>query len=194
MAYRTFGVNIDQKSIWNELQGGSAEKKRTRTFHLARNALEHGFSAVVVRLRDPVSFLFADFSQVRMIPVCRIRRDSDKGHFSLFLQTDGESQTVSLHDPLYGPNRSVPLTEFLELWTPRGANDEITRNVAVLLARSRNVTATCPICEETFYLDPLRSFVGIALETIFCPFCDKDSTNDVLAFIRFDGTVPMLPV
>ena len=174
MVYRSFGLTFDQETLWNELQRYSVEKTRTRTFHLARNTLEHGFSAVVVRVREPAAFLSADFSQVRMIPVCRTRRNSGKGHFSLFLGAD--DQTVSLHDPLFGPNRSLDLAEFLELWTPRSTDDEITRNIAVLIAESRNEPTVCPMCSKTFFLDPLRFFDGEALETMFCPYCDGRST------------------
>ena len=176
MVYRSFGLATDQETLWNELQSYSAEKTRTRSFHLAQNALEHGFSAVVVRVCEPASFLLADFSQARMIPVCRMRRDSGKGHFSLFLGTDG--QTVSLHDPMFGPNRSLDFAEFLELWTPRSTGDEITRNVAVLITVSRNEPMVCPTCSETFSLAPLRFFDGEAFETMFCPYCDGRCTLD----------------
>jgi len=178
MIYRSFGLSVDQETVWKELQSYSAGKARTRTFHLARNALEHGLSAVVVRIRNPKSFLLSGFFQsqeVRMIPVCRIRRDSGLGHFSLFLETDGVTQTVSLHDPLFGPNRSVDLADFLELWVPCGADDEITKNIAVLIAESRNTVTACSACSRTFYLDPLRcSECTLQIfETMFCPFCDE---------------------
>ena len=172
MLYRCFGLTADQETVWNELQRYSTGQTRTRTFHLARNALEHGLSAVVVRVREPTALLIADFSQVRLIPVCRTRRDSGKGHFSLFLKADAVTKTVTLHDPLFGPNRSIPLTEFLELWTPRGTGDEITRNVAVLTTRSRSEPTLCPVCSQPFFLDPLLFFDSSAFETMFCPFCD----------------------
>ena len=176
MVYRSFGLAADQELIWNELQDYPKGQTRTRTFHLARNALEHGLSPVVVRVRKPAPFLLADFSHVRMILVCRMRRDSGWGHFSLFLGANG--QTVSLHDPLFGPNRPVELTEFLELWTPRNNNDEITQNVAVLIAESRNEPTVCSACSGTFFLDPLRFFGDGTFERMFCPYCDERSTLD----------------
>jgi len=179
MVYRSFGLFADQETVWNELQSYSVGKARTRTFHLARNALEHGLSAVVVRIRDPQSFLLGNFSQVlkvRTIPVCRTCRHSGLGHFALLLGTDSVEQTVLLHDPLFGPNRSVDLAEFFELWMPREADDEITENIAVLVAESQNTPTVCPACSGTFFLDPLQSFDDGAFETMFCPFCDAGRT------------------
>ena len=176
MVYRSFGRVAAQETIWNELQGYSDRKSRTRTFHLARNALKHGLSSVVVRVWEPTPFLLADFSHVRMVPVCRMRRDSGWGHFSLFLGAN--ERTVSLHDPLFGPNRSIEFTEFLELWRPRNNNDEITRNVAVLVAESRNKPTVCSACSGTFFLDPLRFFDDGTFERMFCPYCDERSTLD----------------
>ena len=176
MVYRSFGRIADQETVWNELQSYSAEKTRTRTFHLARNALEHGLSAVVVRIRNPMAFLLAEnFPEVRVISVCRIHRDSGLGHFSLFLGMDSETQTGSLHDPQFGPNRLVDITEFLELWTPRGTNDEITKNIAVLIAETQTVPTVCSACAQTFYLDPIRCSEDTSpiFETRFCPFCDR---------------------
>ena len=170
MVYRSFGLVAEQEAVWNELQGYSTG--RTRTFHLARNALEHGLAAVVVRVREPATFLCADFSRIRQIPVCRIRHDSTKGHFLLFLGMDPITQMVTLHDPQLGPNRSVSLADFLTLWTPQGTEDEITRNVAVLVAESRNSATVCRICSQSFFLDPLFPFTHDAFEKMFCPFCD----------------------
>jgi len=170
MIYRSFGLAADQETVWNELQGYSTG--RTRTFHLARNALEHALSAIVVRVREPAAFLSADLSPIRLIPVCRICHDSTKGHFSLFLGTDLISQTVTLHDPQFGPHRTVSRAEFLELWTPHGTGDEITRNVAVLIAESRNAASACWECSQTFFLDPLLPFADDTFETMFCPYCD----------------------
>ena len=172
MLYRSFGLPAGQETVWSELQAYSTGQTRTRTFHLARNALEHGFSAVVVRVQEPTVFLFADFSSIRLIPVCRIRRNSGRGHFSLFREADPITQMVTLHDPQFGPDRTVPLSEFLELWTPQGNGDEITRNIAVLTAESCNEAVVCPDCLKTFFLDPLLSFADGAFETMFCPYCD----------------------
>ncbi len=180
MVYRSFGSDLEQETVWSELRSYSVGKSTVRTFHLARHALEHGLSAVVVRLRHPAEFLFEDFSSVRMIPVHRIRRDSGKGHFSLFLGADAETQMVSLHDPQLGPHRSLKISEFLELWTPWGTDCEITSNIAVLIAESRTEPTTCSACSRLIFLDPLRFFPESAFETSFCPFCDaRTGVSDI---------------
>lgn len=172
MLYRSFGVSVNQVTVWEELRQYSSDRTRARTCHLTRHLLEHGFSAVAARLREPETFVFGDFPSVRMIVVHRIRRESDKGHFSLFVGVDRDRRTVFLHDPQVGPHREIDVGELLELWTPPSPGCEITRNIVVIVSAAQSGPTECRKCSRTFFDEPLRSFAATAFETLFCPWCD----------------------
>lgn len=165
MIYRSFGRTADSGEIDAELVSGTPS---IPTFHLARHALKRGLSALPCRLRDPWEFLRHAPGDIRVVLNHRIRPDSPLGHFTVFLELDPEKETVRIHDPQFGPDRSIEKAALLELWTPTGKNDEITGNVAVLFAERAGANPRiCPRCGGAF--DPFEPSV---FRTVFCPRCD----------------------
>lgn len=175
MVYRSFGLPIDLKTIAVELERYESKLNRAKTFHLSRNAVEHGLAAIPCRLRDPWRFVTEIFEpqHFRLILNHRIRPDSPLGHYSVFLGANIENKTVCVHDPQSGPERIMTKTELLDLWTPFGENCEITGNIAVLVSENVTNDVVCVKCGERFSLQPFAWPGKNSFKTVFCPWCDR---------------------
>lgn len=186
MVLRSFGLITDQKTVWNRLQKFSSGLNRARTFHLARFALEQDLSALPVRLKNPWQTLeFLDTlkdNEIQVVLNHRIRDDSPKGHYSVFVGMGQEDETILLHDPQFGPNRRLSKHELLRLWVPlenvSKTENEITGNVAVLFARSGKRKMICQKCETAYFYEPFQ-FLNLksSFSVAFCPFCDHKQIN-----------------
>lgn len=173
MVYRSFGIATDRETIGLELDGYESNLNRARTFHLSRNAVEHGLAAIPCRLRNPWKFLITGISDdLRIILNHRIRSDSPFGHFTVLIDANKNNETICVHDPQLGPNRTLSKAELLELWTPHGTDDEITGRVAVLISNEPSNEALCKKCENRFSLKPFERYFKDSIQTVFCPWCD----------------------
>src|SRR5262249_11920064 len=131
-----------------------------RSYLLAQDALSRGLSAVVFRVRDPLTNLRRSrHPSVRLILNHRLHSESPSGHFTVLVQI-GE-QEVIVHDPQRGPNVRLSLTGVAELWRPMGGTSEVTGNVLVAVARGRTSSTPCPRCGNTFP------------DVLVCPGCRK---------------------
>jgi hypothetical protein len=118
---------------------------------------------------------------------------SGAGHFTAVVAV--EEDAITVHDPLFGPNRRIAQTEFLKLWQPGPHGpwaSEVTGNILVAFAAAPGETgpcricgasfpraARCPACQKTIPLQPARVLGCVASscgerlwEKIFCPYCD----------------------
>lgn len=186
MVLRCFSVLADQETIWDRLQELSFGLNRAKTFHLARLALEYGLSALPVRLKNPWQTLeivdFLQDNEIRVVLNHRVRNDSPKGHYSVFVGMDPNNETVRLHDPQFGPNRRFAKDELLRFWMPLKnvpeTENEITGNVAVLFAQRGKQTTTCPKCENAYFYEPFQFLNRKSpFSAVFCPFCDCKQIN-----------------
>lgn len=175
MLYRSFGIDANQESIYEELG------RSQRTYRLARHAREKGLVSLVVRFHDPWTALLLfrrHYPDGGAVLNHRIRPDSGRGHFSVLLDLDttpGQAAFL-LHDPQFGPNRRIPKEEMLQLWTPTSADSEIRGRIAVLI---RPVTSSvgrpsspCSRCNNVISLASFSSILE-SCAMCFCPCCDN---------------------
>ncbi len=184
MVLRSFGIDVEQDEIWDRVKVPAGTEYRTLTFGLAKEARRRGVAAVPGRLRDPWSFLEqcsrptgfpnADF---RFVLNHRVRPESPLGHFSVLVDYRAEDDEVVLHDPQFGPNRTLTIDELRELWSSAGEQCEITGFVGILFWRPElreqpGRELTCPRCTVRFPL-PIRPDEPFPWSAIFCPDCGK---------------------
>src|SRR5262245_38563656 len=133
MVYRSLGVDHDQKRIWDAIASRNAHGHAcSRAQALAADALRHGLSALVVQVRDPWLVLERCIRQsIRVIINHAPEPKSSRGHYSALVALDDEC--VVLHDPTYGPNRTLTRKEFLQLWNPSSGVSEILGQVLIAL-------------------------------------------------------------
>jgi hypothetical protein len=192
MVYRSFGFSASQAELAPKLRGpGESPGSAARSYLLAQDALARGLGAVVLRLRDPLrSLRQCQGRAIRLILNHRLHLESPSGHFTVLVKA-GEREVI-VHDPQYGANTSILLTDLVELWRPQGGVSEISGNVLIALANGRTPTAPCPqcrkalpeslgcpVCGKAVPLHPAAvlgcmdaSCSGRAWEIIFCPYCD----------------------
>ncbi len=185
MVLRSFGIEAEQDDIWDRVKTSAGTKYRTLTFALAKEARRRSVAAVLGRLRDPWPFLEQCSREAAEVPNAdfrfvlnhRVRPDSPLGHFSVLVDCRTEDNAVVLHDPQFGPNRTLTAAELRELWTPAGEACEITGCVGILFWRPEHTEQpdrelTCPRCTVRFPL-PLRLDEPLPWSVIFCPDCGK---------------------
>jgi hypothetical protein len=192
MVYRSFGMSCSQAELGARLTSpGAPGNMGARTYLLAEDALTSGYSAIVMRARDPLATLKACHNRsLRVILNHRPRPESPNGHFTVLV--DFTRDHVVVHDPLAGPNTHILHSDLLNLWQPLGGGSEITGNVLVVVAKERRSAApcsscgsnmldsiACPVCAQLIPLRPASALGCMnascperAWETVFCPHCD----------------------
>jgi hypothetical protein len=189
MVYRSFGIACVQAEVWRQV--GRADRRGrmdSPTHLLARDALRHGLSAVIVQAADPWGMLTrCGAAGLRVIIHQRLRLGCMQRHFSVLVRIDDDA--VLLHDPLYGAGRRVQRHYFLGLWS---SSDEQPGDVLVAFtdrpptpcvcaACGAGVPAAipCPRCRDVLPLQPAAALGCVTpgcrergWRLLFCPHCD----------------------
>jgi hypothetical protein len=161
MVYRSLGKEVSQAEIWPAIAKSNRAGYLSSTTHLmARDALTRGFSAAVIQVRHPLQALHqCRVSGIRAILNHRLKQDAPTGHYSVLVDVDDKN--VVLHDPYYGPSRSVSHADLLDLWQMRFSSSEIIGNVLIGIAARSSSAVACAVCQT-----PIPSAVK-------CPKCGQ---------------------
>lgn len=192
MVYEALGIAVAQETVWPTVSRPDCAGRGTaRTFLLAADALSRGWCASIVQARTPWETLAAwHAADLGIIINHRTGVVDPHGHYSVLVGLTAE--VAVLHDPLAGPDQSVPRERFLELWQAFGARSEVAGGTAVLIAREpgRRRCTTCGTtwpesvpcigCRQPIVLTP-ASAIGCAVSTcparcwrqIYCSRCDS---------------------
>jgi hypothetical protein len=194
MVYRSFDVICSQDEVWPTIAASSPSgSPRARTYLLCADALRRGFAAVTLQVRQALDLLRAALEhEVRVIVHHRQSLNSRWGHYSVLVGMDEDS--VALHDPAAGPARWFDQAEWLKLWRPGWANNEVRGNLAVFIDRREAESphcrtcelvvppqVPCPTCRKEIPLQP-AAVLGCpdfncperTWELLFCPWCDAE--------------------
>lgn len=172
MVFRSFGLDACQEGIRNR------KDRSRRARWLAAHVREHGLQAAIVRFREPWEGLLAvrnELPDCRVILNHRLLNEMNCGHFSVLVDLLPERDIITVHDPLFGPNRRWTKETLSSLWEKGGG--EILGKVAILIRRAVPATvlpATCEHCGEEMDLAAFHEMLP-ELETVFCPRCDRAS-------------------
>jgi hypothetical protein len=193
MVYRSFGKEVSQAEIWPVIAKKNRFGSVASTSHLmALDANKRGFAAVAIQARHSLQVLrLCREAGVRAILNHRAGKDSASGHYSVFVDID--DKFVVLHDPFYGPSRSLPHEELLELWRPRTTESEIIGLGLIAIAdqNAPSVSACefchspmpprveCPRCKQPVGLRPSvplgcinNACIARMWNYVSCPSCD----------------------
>jgi predicted double-glycine peptidase len=193
MVYRSLGKEVPQAEIWPAIAKKNRFGSVASTSHLmALDAAKRGFAAVAIQARHSLQVLrLCRGAGVRAILNHRAGKDSASGHYSVFVDMD--DKVVVLHDPFYGPSRSLPHEELLELWRPRTTESEIIGFGLIAIAdpNAPSVSACefchspmplkvgCPRCKQPVGLRPSvplgcinNACIARMWNYVSCPSCD----------------------
>jgi hypothetical protein len=162
MVYASLAKPVGQSEIWPKISKTNRLGSLSSTTHLmAQDALNRGFSAVAIQARHPLQVLsLCKEKSVRAILNHRLKEDVPTGHFTVLVDIDADR--VVLHDPYWGPNRSLPHPMLLELWRPRFLNAEITGDMLIGISAARKEATSCELCKTQIPA------------SVPCPQCAKD--------------------
>ncbi|MBI1864200.1 MAG: hypothetical protein HYR98_00385 [Nitrospirae bacterium] len=119
MALGALGWDLTAQDIWSEVKtaGEDREPAYTTLSRLTLFAQKHGFEASLVQAGlDPVQWAITKGAQV--IAFARTHEQLWATGAKLIIKVD--EVTVTFHDPLHGPNRTMPRDEFEKLLVPYG--------------------------------------------------------------------------
>ena len=192
MVYRSFGKEVPQAEIWTAISKPNRFGVVSSTTHLmAQDAINRGFAAVAIQARHPLQVLrLCREGGIRAILNHRVQTDSTAGHYSVLVDLDEKG--VTLHDPFFGPSRSLTHEHLLELWLPRLPNSEIPGNTLLAISASppqpsicefchtpTPVSLSCPRCMKPVGLHPREPLgcmntgcIARMWNYICCPSCD----------------------
>ncbi len=191
MVYRQFQIEVDQTELWEAVSHEYQNKRRAHTYDLAQDALNRGLSAVIVQSHQPWAILRNCWrNNIAVVINHRIDMDSHEGHYSLL--TGIRQDSISLHDPLLGPNVERSRDDFLRLWMPAGEPCEIAGNVLIAISKPEDQpqiwshcnqpfedSIECPSCCNSINLKPAIALGCTKVSCrerlwyrIFCPRCD----------------------
>jgi hypothetical protein len=194
MVYRSFGVVCSQEEVWPAIAAQSTSAAScARTYMLCADALRRGFAAVTLQVRRALDLLRAALEQeIRVIVNHRQGLNSRGGHYSVLVGMDEEG--VAIHDPWRGPAQWFEEAEWLKLWRPGWANNEVRGNLAVFIGRCAAESLRCRLCERLLPPQlpcptcrkeiPLRPSLVLGCpdygcpertwDLLFCPWCDAE--------------------
>ncbi len=194
MVYRSFEMVCSQKEIQPAIvTSDSSNSSRPRTYLLCADALQRGFAAVTLQVRQALGLLRAALEhEVRVIVHHRQSLNSRWGHYSVLVGMDEEG--LSIHDPWLGPAQRFEQAEWLKLWRPGEGNREVRGNLAVFIGPRAAEPARCQICERLVppqlpcptCRKPIPLRPGFVLgctdfscpertwDLLFCPWCDAE--------------------
>lgn len=191
MAYRQCGIEVDQNELWDDIAHEHNGNRRAHTHHMAADALKRGLVAVIMQTHQPWRLLEQCYrNNISVVINHRIHSTTDEGHYSLLTGISYES--VTIHDPLVGPNCQYDLNEFQTLWLPKSVSSEIAGNVLIAIARRDEQPSIwshcnnpfeealrCQNCQFPIPLKPARALGCWKQDCrerfwwkLFCPRCD----------------------
>jgi hypothetical protein len=146
MVYRSFGKDIKQTEIWPVIAKPNQFGSLASTTHLmAKDALGRGLAAIAIQARHPLQALrLCHDAGIRAILNHRLQPDSATGHYTVMVDLD--SNNVVVHDPSFGPSRSLSYVELFALWQPQFPNSEIAGNVLIAVAADPPPAPACQFC------------------------------------------------
>jgi Peptidase C39 family len=146
MVYKSFGKDVEQSAIWPLIAKPNRFGAVSSTTHLmALHAQSQGFSAMAIQSRHPVETLRrCREAGIRTILNHRLNMTSPDGHYSVLV--DVGEKTVTVHDPLQGPSRTITHEELLQLLRPLAPNSEIAGNVLIGIALDPEPVPACEFC------------------------------------------------
>jgi hypothetical protein len=192
MVYRSLGKDVPQAEIWPAIaKVNRLGSLASTTYLMAQDALTRGLAAVAFQARHPIQALrLCRGAGARAILNHRSEPLSPAGHYSVMVDLDAKN--VYLHDPFYGPSRSLSHADLLDLWQPKYPNSEIVGGVLIAIAEDPPEIPACPFCHTptpaTIECPNCRKPVGLrpaavlgcmnenciarAWNYICCPYCD----------------------
>jgi hypothetical protein len=192
MIYRSLGTPVAQAELWGNIARPDAGGNYcAHSFLLAADALQRGYAAMTLAIRDPWRALQRGMAYgLRMIVNYRMRLSSRTGHFAVVVRVDELS--IALHDPQLGPERRITQAEFLKLWRPGPGKSEVSGNVLIAIAAAPGERAACSLCGALIPEEIRCSACGAAVplqpaallgctgrecsqrvwEHVFCCWCD----------------------
>lgn len=204
MAYRTFGIQIAQEDVWRRL---SPDGTGIRTQQIVADARKNGLHALALQARSPWDALRRCIdSSLLVIVNHRPNRSSSLGHFSVVSAIADDY--LFLHDPNDGPDRVVPQSRFLEMWSRESYQSQIAGQALVAIgerstsddwkcrrcAADIRPTIECSSCRTIYAPEPFAAIGCMRLSCtertwlrIFCPDCDRpmETFFDVPADFRW---------
>ena len=191
MAYRRFGLQVDQHEVWQKVAHQHEGCFRAHTYHLAQDAIRRGLFAAIIQTHRPWQLLSACWrNNIAAVLNHRLSQDSHEGHYSLLAGLSG--QRLKLHDPLLGPSVDFEREQFQKLWLPAGANCEIAGNILLAISdpahepsvlahcnRALRDSVECERCQMPVCLKPAMALGCFNTKCsqrlwlrLFCPNCD----------------------
>ncbi len=192
MIYKAFGIVVPQEAVWRVISLPDAHGGRfARTYRLAFDASLRGVSAVAFKALDPVRSVQEILeSGSSVIMNHRLTKDTGDGHYTVALRV--QNNTITFHDPEFGPSQTKSVEAMRTLWQPKFASCEITGNFLIALAQYAKGThrcktcgtttpasVPCPACQVTVPLQPAAALgcssatcASRLWEVVLCPFCD----------------------
>ena len=193
MVYRSYGKKVDQRSIFYDIAvRNKAIGSYCSTSLQCRNVLKHGFYALDVKSRQPLTLLNMfhdkwDNTRPRIIFIQKAKGDDEGLHSTVMV--DVTDKDVIVHDPLSRPFRLILKDVFMYLWSGQGQNNY--ESIAVSDKRSSADRCRicgrpipdfliCPNCRRKVILQPnetvgciFNDCAGRLWNEILCPYCDK---------------------
>jgi hypothetical protein len=194
MVYRSLGLECTQEELWQKVsRPGYRGSRRAQTYRLAADALERGFTALVLQARQPWALLQQGMAaEARLILNHNIKNAAGQfsGHYSVLVGINDES--AILHDPQTGPEQTLSRDDLLKAWESQRFRSEVTGRVLVAIAPAAEPTRACALCAaaipeamrcracaKSFPLHPARVLGCVAADCaarlwdyLYCPFCD----------------------
>ena len=187
MVYRSLGLACDQAEVRAAVTRDRRGRPRCWTHLLCQDVLRRGMAGVIVQAKEPWEALRrCHVHSLRVVLHLRMTVHTSAGHYCVLAGIDEKS--VTLHDPLAGPERVLGREELLVLW---GARGEVAGQVFLAVGKHRLSTAcpicgsslspnvACPLCRESVTLQPDAalgcaddSCAGRLWRACFCPWCD----------------------
>jgi hypothetical protein len=146
MVYRSFGKEVPQAAIWPLIAKQNRFGSIASTTHLmALHALSQDLRAITLQARHPLQVLrLCRDGGIRAILNLRLEPDAPTGHYAVLVDIDDNN--VVLHDPYFGPARSLSHATLLRLWHPQVQNSEIVGNVLIGIAGEPDTISACEFC------------------------------------------------
>lgn len=179
MVYGSLGGRPRMTDVWRSVARPGSHGMRVPTHLLAADAIANGRPAVCLQVGErPLDALRTLHAAGWRVILNHLLAEHDEGHFSVL--TDVDDQTVTLNDPLLGPNHRLRHDELLALWTPPYPTDEVAGGVLVAIGPAKAKPTSedvCPACAAPFLL-PRE--LGLRWDgpwdrqwrVAFCPSCD----------------------
>lgn len=189
MVYASFGNPQDQHKIFEAIavptKKDGEKSSSGSTYKMSRDAINRGFYALTLAIKDPLTF-FKNFQvmkeSIRVILVHKVYPKSNSCHATVLL--DATDKYVIVHDPSGKPNRRIKKDFFLEMWKERGyclvavSDRKSASNNCAVCGKAIPDKISCPTCPKMIWLEP-KEVLGCINNScsnrmwnyILCPYC-----------------------